>query len=264
VKVLDDNRRLNPQFENNKKGTIMALGHLVICLGASIVRGLFGTNFVEVLRERLSKEGFRFVNYGVGGDMAYNVLTRLHSVIARQPDYIVILVGTNDVTATLYPRIAKMAVTRLGRRHHQRPSAEWYQGKMLEIIKLLKERTQARIAVASLPILGEDLASLHNERVRAYNALLKEISVQEQVAYLPVNERQEEYLREAQHTAGRPFEPREMLTLKLLLRHYLFRQSFDEISKRNKFLLVTDGMHMNSQGAAIIADQIETFLRTSA
>jgi len=237
---------------------------LVICLGASIVRGLFGTNFVELLRERLSKEGYHFVNAGVGGDMAYNVLARLHTVIAHEPDYVVILVGTNDVTATLHPRIAQMSVTRLGRRPHQRPSAEWYQKNMFQITKLLKERTKARIAIASLPILGEDLASLHNERVRAYNALLKEIAVQEQVTYLPVNERQEEYLREVQHTAGRPLEARDMLTLKLLLRHYLLRQTFDEISKRNKFLLVTDGIHMNSRGAAMIADQIEVFLRTIA
>jgi lysophospholipase L1-like esterase len=40
-------------------------------------------------------------------------------------------------------------------------------------------------------------------------------------------------------------------------------QSFDEISKKNGFLLVTDGIHMNSRGAAIIADQIESFLRAS-
>ncbi len=61
--------------------------YLVVCLGASIVRGLFGTDFVELLSRRMSKDGFRFVNAGVGGDLAYNVLARLDAVIARQPDY---------------------------------------------------------------------------------------------------------------------------------------------------------------------------------
>lgn len=237
--------------------------HLVVCLGASIMRGRFGTNFVELLSQRMSKDGFRFVNSGVNGDLAYNVLARLDAVIARQPDYVVILVGTNDITAALYPRSARMFLSRLTRRLPRPPSAEWYHDNMLQIVRLLKDKTTARIALASLTVLGEDLTSLPNERVRAYNALLKEITLQEQVTYLPVYERQEEYLSTAQHTKGRPFEPRGMLMLELLVRHYLMWQSFDEISKKNGFLLVTDGIHMNSQGAAIIADQIESFLRAS-
>jgi len=238
--------------------------YLVVCLGASIVRGLFGTNFVQLLSQRMGKDGFRFVNAGVGGDLAYDVLTRLDAVIARQPDHVVILVGTNDVTATLYPALAKMSLSRLKRRLPQPPSAKWYHDNMSEIVRLLKEKTQARIALASLPVLGEDLASLPNERVRRYNALLREIAVREHVAYLPVHERDEEYLTAVQHRAGRPFRAGGMLTLKLLICHYLLRQSFDEISRKNGFLLVTDGIHMNSRGAAIIADEIELFLRASA
>ena len=220
--------------------------HLVVCLGASIMRGRFGTDFVELLGQRMSKDGFGFVNSGVNGDLAYNVLARLDAVIARQPDYVVILVGTNDITAALYPRSARMFLSRLTRRLPRPPSTEWYHDNVLQIVRLLKDKTTARIALASLTVLGEDLTSLPNERVRAYNALLKE-----------------EYLSTAQHTKGRPFEPRGMLALELFVRHYLMWQSFDEISKKNGFLLVTDGIHMNSRGAAIIADQIESFLRAS-
>ncbi|MBN2098694.1 MAG: hypothetical protein JW753_03760, partial [Dehalococcoidia bacterium] len=48
------------------------------------------------------------------------------------------------------------------------------------------------------------------------------------------------------------------------LSHYVLRQSLDEISRRNGYLLLTDGMHMNSRGAAIIADQIEAYLRDNS
>ena len=56
---------------------------LVVCLGASIVRGQFSANFVDMLKTRLSD--FQFVNAGVNGDLAYNVLRRLDAVLAQQP-----------------------------------------------------------------------------------------------------------------------------------------------------------------------------------
>ena len=127
---------------------------------------------------------------------------------------------------------------------------------------MLKEKTSAKIAVVSLPVLGEDLESTPNQRTKEYNVLLKEIADEEQVRYLPVYELQEEYLREAQQTGGRPYESGGMLSIKALVRHYLLRQSFDEISRKHHFLLLTDGIHMNSRGATFIADEIESFLRS--
>jgi lysophospholipase L1-like esterase len=236
--------------------------HIVVCLGASIVRGQVSYNFVDVLEQRMARDGFQFVNAGAAGDQAYNVFMRLDSIIDCQPDFVVILVGTNDVTATLSPALAR--ISRLTRRSPQPPSAEFYKYNMLMIINMLKERTAAKIALVSLPVLGEDLESTPNQRTRDYNALLKQIADEEQVGYLPVHELQEEYLTEAQHTGGRPYESGGILSVKALIRHYLLRQSLDEISRKHHFLLLTDGIHMNSRGATFIADQIESFLRSHA
>jgi len=48
----------------------------VVYLGASILRGWVSFNFVELLGQRMEKDGFRFVNTGVSDDLAYNVLAR--------------------------------------------------------------------------------------------------------------------------------------------------------------------------------------------
>lgn len=234
--------------------------HIVVCLGASMVRGQVSYNFVNLLDQRMAEDGFQFINAGVAGDQAYNVLMRLDSVINYQPDFVIILVGTNDVIATLSPTLAR--ISRLTRRFPHPPSAEFYKYNMLRIINMLKERTSAKIALVSLPVLGEDLESTPNQRIKDYNALLKEIADEKQVSYLSVYERQEEYLREAQQGGGRPYEGGAMLSIKALARHYLLRQSFDEISRKHHFLLVTDGIHMNSRGATFIADEIEAFLRS--
>ncbi len=129
--------------------------HIVVCLGASMVRGQVSYNFVNLLDQRMAEDGFQFINAGVAGDQAYNVLMRLDSVIDYQPDFVIILVGTNDVTATLSPTLAR--ISRLTRRFPQPPSAEFYKYNMLRIINSLKEKTSAEIALVSLHDLGEDL-----------------------------------------------------------------------------------------------------------
>jgi lysophospholipase L1-like esterase len=234
---------------------------LVVCLGASIVRGNASTDFVKLLDQRMCKDGFRFVNAGVNGDLAYNVLLRLETVSDKQPDFIIILVGTNDVIGALVPRLAKWY--RRAKKLPQLPTEEWYRDNILSIVHYLKEHTRARIALASLPVLGENLTSTFNKTICVYNAHLKEIAVQEHTGYLPIHGRQVEYLTRTQ-PAGRDFESNGKLTRGLLLRHYVLRQSFDTISKKYGYLLLTDGIHMNSLGASFIIEEIESFLRANA
>ncbi len=224
-----------------------------------MLRGQVSYNFVRLLEQRMAEDGFQFINAGVAGDQACNVLTRLDSVIDYQPDFIMILVGTNDVTAILSPALA--GISRLTMKSPRPPSTEFYRCNMLRTINTLKEKTTAKIALVSLPVLGEALESMPNHLIRDYNGLLKDIADEEQVEYLPVYEHQERYLRETQQGRGRPYESRGMLSIKALVRYYLLRQSFDEISRKHHLLLLTDGIHMNSRGAAFIADAIEAFLR---
>lgn len=234
---------------------------IVVCLGDSIVRGQVSTNFVNPLNQRMHKHGFHFVNAGVNGDLAYNVLMRLKTVVDKQPDFIIILVGTNDVVGALVPRMAKQY--RRTKRLPQLPTEQWYCDNVLKIVHYLKENTRAKIALASLPVLGENLMSTFNKTISAYNERLKEIAVQEQADYLPVHERQKDYLTKTK-PAGRDFESKGWLSIGLLLRHYLLRQSFDTISKRYGYVLVTDGVHMNSRGASFIIEEIESFLLANA
>jgi lysophospholipase L1-like esterase len=229
----------------------------VVCLGASIVRGQVSINFVNLLNQRMHKHGFHFINAGVNGDLAYNVLMRLNTVVDKQPDFIIVLVGTNDVIGALVPRMAKWY--RRTKKLPQLPTEQWYRDNIVKIAHYLKEHTRAKIALASLPVLGENLMSTFNKTISAYNTHLKEVAVREQIGYLPVHERQKDYLTRTQPT-GRDFESDGRLTRGLLIRHYLLRQSFDKISKKYGYVLVTDGLHMNSLGASFIIEEIESFL----
>ena len=234
----------------------------MVCLGDSNVRGQVSVSFVDILRQRLSDNRFHFINAGVNGDLAYNVLKRLDAVVTQRPDIVVILVGTNDVNATLTPRMSQGY--RLWKRLPEKPRPEWYRANVLSIIRILRESTSARIAVTSHPVLGEDLASMANERIRMYSSILLQLAVQEGITYLPLHERQEAYLRRIGHDSGHAHDADSMLMWTSLFRHYVLRRDFESIARQNGFALTTEGLHLNEAGAVIMADLVEAFLRDGA
>ena len=235
----------------------------VCCLGASLTAGSVSADYVEMLAARPALAGFRFINHGVNGDLAWNGLQRLDALIADQPDAVTILIGTNDVNATLsernrlrYVEFNKLPVTH--------PDLAWYEQSLRAIIGRLQAGTRARLAVLSLALIGEDLAHEANHRIARYNAAIREIAAAAQVDYLPLHERMLAYLHE--HAAERAALPPQLAyrdglanTSNATALHHM-GLSWDEISHRNGLQLLTDGLHLNSIAAAMIADLIETWL----
>jgi lysophospholipase L1-like esterase len=60
-------------------------------------------DYLALLRARLGSDGYEFVNAGINGNLAWNVLQRLDEVVACRPDAVTLLVGTTDVLATFGP-----------------------------------------------------------------------------------------------------------------------------------------------------------------
>ena len=88
VHFLEDSAR-----DKNKK--------TVVCVGNSITHGQVSYNYVNILSDRLSGDGYQFVNAGINGNLVYNVVNRLDMIIRCDPDYVTVLIGTNDVNASL-------------------------------------------------------------------------------------------------------------------------------------------------------------------
>lgn len=230
---------------------------LVVCAGDSLTHGVVSANYVDLLQQRLGAEGYEFVNAGINGNLAYNVLQRIDDIIACRPDAITLLIGTNDVNATVSPAWE----ARYRREQHitQTPTLTWYRDNMAQILDRLQAATP-HIAVLSLPMLGEDLDSAINARVRAYNAALRELATQKQIAYLPLHERLLAALPQA-HTPP-PYAGKVAIGVVAILKKLVLRQPWTAVSKENGLYLLTDQIHVNEQGAAIIAALIDEFLRT--
>jgi len=234
----------------------------VVCFGASLTAGTVTFNYLDLLGARPALAGFQFINHGVNGDLAWNGLQRLDRVIAERPDFVSILIGTNDVNATMSERnLARyMAFNHLP----TEPTLTWFECNLGEIVKRLKHETQARLALLSLAVIGEDLEHEANRKIELYNEAVRRVAEQENIAYLPLHERMVAYLRdhEGERAALPPrLEYRDGLhnTGNALALHAT-GLSWDEVSRRNGLLVTTDGLHLNSVGAGMIADLIEAWL----
>ena len=174
-----ESRQIMKPPENNpdefrKRGRTSPGQRVVACLGASIVHGRVSVDFVDLLRRRFPAAGYAFVNAGINGDLVYNALQRLEAVIACDPDAVVILVGTNDVQSTLSESVRRMAMRSKGVPYA--PDLAHYRDTLDEIVVRLQRESRALVALCSLPILGEDLASPAIERLREFNAAIRQVA----------------------------------------------------------------------------------------
>ena len=233
----------------------------IVCVGDSITHGRVSADYVALLREKFRAKGYRFVNAGLNGDMAYNVLARLDDIIRCRPALVTVLVGSNDAWAALTPSNADEACQMNGL--PELPSADTFRRDLSALCLKLREAAAVPLALLSLPPLGEDPAHEAYDQARAYSRIIKEVARQSGIAYLPVGERMDELLKPFERTRKLPFDHvTTARRLSIKIRRFVLGQSLTSISRRHGYRLLTDGIHLNPAGAAIIAEAIETFIHT--
>jgi len=146
----------------------------------------------------------------------------------------------------------------------QLPDPAWYRENLLAIIEKLQVQTEARLALLSLPTIGEDLDSIAYRRGVEHSQIIKEVSAQTGVTYLPLQERMVDYLQAHPSTQKYPIEEFRKVMYVVLAKRYLLGRSWDEIAADNGFLLHPDHLHLSEAGAAMVADLIEGFVRADS
>lgn len=232
---------------------------LVAVIGGDAVHGSMSYNFVGDAAKRKGCQEYQFINDGVNGSTAYDVLQRLDTVIQCQPDFVIILVGFNDASVKIAPDIAEKNAKIRGL--SEKPSLILYEKNLVRIVNKLKAETSANIALLSIPIAGENLFSKANKEIDQYNETIKKIAETTNVSYLPFNEKLKAYLKGKRHTRGRSLKNGSKLYEKAIIERCVYGYSLDRISHRNGFLLLTDGVHLNSIAGMMAAHQIELFLK---
>ena len=241
----------NPQ----NRQQIDASKKVLVCFGDSNTHGNVSYNWVNDLSSQLTD--YQVFNAGINSDLTYTLLQRIDDVIACKPNFITILIGTNDVNSTM-GKIMEKRYQDLGRvRKDISPNFEDFKKNYIEIIRQLKAKTQAKIAVMSLPVLGEDLAHEANQKADKYSEFVKQLATDEQLIYLPVREKQKEFLQNNPQLLKHKFEETYKLLNFSVINYYLLGKNWDEISTKHGFQLTPDNLHQNSIAGGMIRDLVK-------
>lgn len=230
---------------------------LVVCAGDSITHGAVSANWVRMLKERVPDADF--VNAGVNSELAWNLYRRLDPIIALAPDFITILIGSNDANATFgfKASIGYMTLQRLP----EMPSPQFYREILTLTVRRLKDETDAVIGLTSIPPIGEDPNHYAWLRTDEYAHIVKEVAFNEGVEYLPLRERIGAYLESAPKKKAIQFEEFWRAGQRSLWASKMLGRSWDEISASNGFHLLVDGIHLNTHAAMMMTDLVERFIR---
>jgi lysophospholipase L1-like esterase len=237
----------------------------IACLGSSTVASKGTFKWIDELAKREQNKEFHFVNLGVGGDLAYSALQRLPDVVACKPDKVIIIIGSNDVLALVFKNVKRFFSG--WKQMPDEVSPESFKKNLEAIVNRLKEETSAKIGLTSLSQIGEDPNPINpiqkelNERIKQYNQIIKKVSEEHGVSYIPFYERMHEQIVAS---PGRAFISFSILALykDYLLREFILRRSFDEIAKMNGYQFHIDGIHLNTRGGMILANVVQEFLQS--
>ncbi|OBI81360.1 SGNH/GDSL hydrolase family protein [Mycobacterium sp. 1245805.9] len=236
----------------------------VACLGSSTTASRGTYKWIDELEKRPRNNRFRFVNFGVGGDLSGNAVGRLDGVIACRPDRVIVLIGSNDIMASVFPNFRRFV--RITKGIRDEPTPERFDENLAAIARRLQRETHARIALSSLAPVGEAPESRHpvqarlNDLFGTYNGIIREAAARESTDYIPFYEAFQERLTGAATT--KPFTRFSFASLyrDYLWREMVLRQSFDEIARRNGWEFHIDGIHLNTDGGRILTEAVQRFL----
>lgn len=232
----------------------------LVLVGDSITHGTIGYNYVKILKKKLSKDRFEFINAGLNGDLTINVLERLDDIIKCQPDIITILIGTNDALGSFSVKARNRYIKKKGAKSDDDFwTLERFKKDYSKIITKLKNETKAKIGLISIPIIGEDLTGPVLNHSRLHAEIIKEISKQLETHYMGLNERMIEYIKENPSNPKYKYEAGLKLVVRGIISHF-FGRTWKSIAERNGLSFLTDLIHLNPKGARLVSDLIENFI----
>ena len=90
--------------------------------------------------------------------------------------------------------------------------------------------------------------------------MIRETARREGCAYLPLNETMVAYLKANPRPQRHSYSESQSLMYAGIFRHFILGESFDGISSRHGFLLLTDFLHLNGRAAGMVADLVLEFV----
>lgn len=153
---------------------LLEYGQKIVFLGDSITQA--GDGYVRAVQSIIGAlipdMKLEYTNAGVGGNKVTDMLERIgEDVIARDPDWITVSVGVNDVW-----------------HGHAGVPINEFRRKYDELIKLLSKQTVGKLALFTTTVIGEELDSEANGRLVEYNEHIRAVAAKRKHLLVDMNE----------------------------------------------------------------------------
>ena len=238
------------KLENNDKP-------VVVCCGDSITHGHIGYNWVGSLRNKDSSK--IYINAGINADLTWNLNQRLDDIIKHNPDYITILIGTNDAIGSQPVKLIQDYYIQT-KNLPKTPSIDWFEEQIEIFIKKIKENTSAKIAITTLPWLGEqEDASIINV-IKSHNDIIRSMASRYDLSVLDLFAKFSDQIDKNHSVPYTTSELRRLRGLRAVILHYIFGWSWTKIGEKYKLQLLCDHIHLNERGGNIMENLVEEFI----
>lgn len=212
-------------------------------IGDSLTEGRPGVSFFQILKERYPTA--TFVNLGKPGETVKSLYVRLTKTkLATDYDLTFLWIGVNDVYSKLLSVQAQPVVNDHGE------FKEVYE-QILDMVIT----SSRKVVTVSPSIVGEDLQNSSNQETKELAVLIESISKEKSVDYLNLQAAFEEHLVNMISSDYISTNP-----MRVMLDVFFYKKpsKIDKLSKKRGLYLTLDGIHLNSTGAEIVANEYAT------
>ena len=230
---------------------------VVVCCGDSITHGHIGYDWVSSLRDKDNSK--IYINAGINADLTWNLNQRLDDIIKHNPDYITILIGTNDAIGSQPVKLIQDYYIQT-KNLPQVPSIKWFEEQIEIFVKEVKENTSAKIAITTLPWLGEQKDASIINVIKNHNKIIKRIAVQYDLFILDLFSKFKEQIASNDSIPYTTSEFRRLRGLRAVILYYIFGWSWTKIGKKYKLKLLCDHIHLNEKGGDLMEQLAKEFL----
>lgn len=237
----------------------------ILAIGDSLLKGTVGVNFLK--RIYAKHPSWQFQNEGANGQPLVSIVKRLKALPSLS-DYDVILfqAGHNDLLLPSFQQkgfwFRQALKSQLREGHIPETSPEAFEEKFRATIAYIKASSTAHLILITLTCFGENLTSPLNQQRQVYNTIIRNAARDFNCGLADAAASMDAVLalRPANFYCLNGFLNAAFLDL---IRCSYFGKA-DVLSEKRGQYLTIDGIHINSRGAKLFAEEVETQILKAA
>ena len=212
----------------------------VALIGDSLTEGRPGVSFYNILKEKFPM--ITFVNLGKPGESVKSLYARLKKEkLETDYDLSFLWIGVNDV----YSKLLKVQAQPVAKDHDE--FRDYYE-KVLELII----ESSKKVIVVTPALVGENPNNAPNNEIKELNVIIQSIaSKHDTVRFLNM---QSVFLKNLSENNSSDYISTKVLRVMMDVLFYKKPSRIDKLSKERGLHFTLDGIHLNSNGAQIVAE----------